>query len=493
MLTTLAIIAAILALLAYMFVRYMSATHNTFKKMGIDNPPPNPIIGNFGNVFKYGIFEVQKVFYNQYIDKKVYGWYDSRRPTMIVKDLDMVKDIFVKNFNCFVDRHSLFEVDPPFSDNLLNLKGEHWKHVRNIVTPTFSSSRLKKMAHHIERNTKIMLENLQALQESGTEVEARDFLSAFTLDVIASTGFGLEINTLKNPNNPFATEAKKVINPNPLLFSLILLIPSLTKLFSRLGLSILPQKSLQYFVKVVEAAIEERKRDGLEGKVNDFLDLVMNAEKETGEPHKELTRSELYGQALIFIFAGYDTVSTVLSFTLFFIAMHPDCCKRVQEEIDEKCGQTSPNYDNVQSLAYLDMCINESIRLAPPAFLINRVCVKDTEVQGVKFPKDMVVAVPVYAIHTDPEIWPEPDKFDPKRFTPENKESRHPYAHLPFGQGPRNCIGMRLALLEIKIALATIFQKFTPTRCSKSVYPIQLSKMGVRANDGLWIKFAARK
>ncbi|KAH9515374.1 hypothetical protein Btru_014292 [Bulinus truncatus] len=487
------ITGALCVLAAVAFVKYMTANHRVLKSLGIEHPPTSWFFGNFNLAFKYGVFEVQKIFYHQYKGKKVYGWYDARKPVIVVRDLDMVKDIFVKNFSCFVDRYSLFEVDKPFRDNLLNLRGDHWKHVRNTVSPTFSSGRIKRMSPHIERNAKILVENLQHIQETGEEVELREISSCFTLDVIASTGFGLEINTLKDPKNKFAIEAKKAVNPNPVLFTFLLFLPELTKVFSKLGLPTLPQKSLEYFAQVVDSAMEDRKRDGLNGKVNDFLDLLMNAETEVGQSSgKDLTRSEIHAQAILFLFAGYDTVATVLSFTLFFIAMNPECCKKAQQEVDEKCGDCFPNYDTAQTLTYLDMCINESIRIASPAIFINRRCTEATDIHGVHFPKDIIVVIPLYAIHTDPDIYPEPDKFDPERFNPDNKTTRHPYAHLPFGQGPRNCIGMRLALLELKIVMAAILQKFTPVPCSKSVYPIKMSKIKPQAQDGLWVKFEKR-
>ncbi|KAI8786732.1 cytochrome P450 3A7 [Biomphalaria glabrata] len=490
---TLVLVGGTVVLCAVAFVRYMTANHGVLRKMGIEHPATSWFLGNFDQAFKYGVFEMQRVFYNKYKDKKVYGWYDARRPAIVVRDLDIVKDICVKNFNSFIDRHTLFDAEPPLRDNLLNLRGEHWRRVRNTLSPTFSSGRIKKMICHIERNARILLDNLQHLQETGEDVELREISSCFTLDVIASTGFGLEINTLKDPKNKFAVEAKKVLNPNPLLFTLVLFFPEITTFFSKFGLSIMPQKSMEYFAKVVDQLIDVRKKEGLDGTVNDFLDLLMNAETEEGQSSgKDLTRSEMHGQAIVFILAGYDTVATVLSFTLFFLAMHPECCQKAQAEVDAKCGKEFPDYDKVQTLTYLDMCINEAIRLVPPGIFLNRKCVQDTDIQGVHFPKDMIVVIPVYAFHTDPDLFPEPEKFDPERFDPENKTTRHQYAHLPFGQGPRNCIGMRLALLELKMVMAAILQKLTPVPCSKTVYPIKLSKMQAKAQDGLWVKFQLR-
>ncbi|KAH9524869.1 Cytochrome P450 3A7 [Bulinus truncatus] len=488
------IAGAFCVLAAVVFVKYMTATHGVLKSLGIDHPPTSWFIGNLNLAFKYGVFEVQKVFYNQYKDKKVFGWYDVRRPMIVVRDLDIIKDIFVKHFNSFVDRHMPFEFDPPFCDNLISLRGDHWKHVRNIVTPTFSSGRVKRMYPHIERNAKILLENMLHLQETGKEVELKELCICFTMDVIASTGFGLEINTLKDPKNKFVTEAKRVVMPNPLLFTFIHFLPELGKIFSKLGVPISPKKSIEYFVTIVDRVIEDRKQDGMSGKVNDFIDLLMNAEHGVNQySGKNLTRSEIYANAMIFIFAGYETTATVLSFTLFFLAMNPECLEKVLEEVDKKCGNDFPNYDTAQTLTYLDMCINESIRIASPVLFMNRTCTEAIDIQGVHFPKGMIVLIPTYAIHQDPDIYPEPDKFDPERFNPENKTARHPYAHLPFGYGPRSCIGMRLALLELKIAMAAILQKFTPVPCNKSVYPIKLSKAQSRAQGGLWVKFESRK
>ncbi|XP_059167143.1 cytochrome P450 3A11-like [Physella acuta] len=487
----LVIIVIVLALIC--MIKVTGPDHSSFQKMGIATPPPSWLLGNFMLDIKHGIFEVQRIFYKQFQDKKVYGWYGCRTQVMIARDPDIIKEILVKNFNNFVDRNDFFSVESPLKESILFLKGEHWKQVRKLVSPTFSSSRIKVMSHHIERNAKILLEHIHTLQESGQEVELREFISAFTLDVIASTAFGLDLNTLKNPNSRFATEAYKILNPNPVLFSFAFMSPFLGRLFSKMGLPFFPKKSMDYFAQVVDTAIEERKRDGLNGKVNDFLDLIMNAEKTDVEQEKELTRVEIHGQSLIFILGGYDSLAASLSFTLFLLAIHPEICQKVLDQIDEKCGQKLPSYETVQELTYLEMCTNETLRMFPTGVFLNRNAIDDINIQGIHIPKGMTVMIPVYALHTDPDIWPEPDKFIPERFTPENKESRHPYTYLPFGQGPRGCVGMRLAQLELKITLATILQSYVPVRCTKSVYPVTITKFQLKAKDGLWVKFESRK
>ena len=169
----------------------------------------------------------------------------------------------------------------------------------------------------------------------------------------------------------------------------------------------------------------------------------------------------------------------------------------LQEELDLKLGDsdqedTVPDYEGVQNLLYLDQCINETMRLFPPGILLDRVCNEEITLHGVRFPKGMPVILPIYAIHRDPEIWVDPDEFKPERFSPEAKEARHQFSYFPFGQGPRNCIGMRLGQLELKIVLASMLRHFDVVPCQKTVYPIKLSQWQLAAKDGLWVKLESR-
>uniref|UniRef100_A0A2C9JYP8 Cytochrome P450 n=1 Tax=Biomphalaria glabrata TaxID=6526 RepID=A0A2C9JYP8_BIOGL len=446
---TLVLVGGTVVLCAVAFVRYMTANHGVLRKMGIEHPATSWFLGNFDQAFKYGVFEMQRVFYNKYKDKKVYGWYDARRPAIVVRDLDIVKDICVKNFNSFIDRHTLFDAEPPLRDNLLNLRGEHWRRVRNTLSPTLTCiSDLTFLLSHINQLVNNFREVLHRLLRHDRQAEFRE-----------------ERSDLREKQNQGEQERVRVQHFLGFNGEFVL------GIFEGVNLQAKPSAG-----------------DDVQGEAGtDLSQLNIFAAF-----YKCTFSSSLQGQAIVFILAGYDTVATVLSFTLFFLAMHPECCQKAQAEVDAKCGKEFPDYDKVQTLTYLDMCINEAIRLVPPGIFLNRKCVQDTDIQGVHFPKDMIVVIPVYAFHTDPDLFPEPEKFDPERFNPENKTTRHQYAHLPFGQGPRNCIGMRLALLELKIVMAAILQKLTPVPCSKTVYPIKLSKMQAKAQDGLWVKFQLR-
>lgn len=503
-LTSLLLVMLVLLILVLLVARFSAwSVRHVLPDLGIDTPPGSKVFGHFLEGIKYGIFDVQTHFYSMFKDKKVYGWYDFKTPTIVLRDLDLIKDVCVKHFVNFPNRRAIVKLDPPFDQNLLILFDDHWKRVRSAVTPTFSSGRLKKMCRHVERNTKLLQKILDQKQESNEDIELKELISRLTMDTIASTGFGLDIDTLNQPDNDFSTNAKAFLNPNVAAFLVTMLLPFMGQILTLLGVKFVSQKSIDFFEKVLDSAIQVRKESGNAGKMDDFLDLVINAEdKDNGVTEERakgsLTRSEILGQALLFLLAGYDTVSSVLSFTLFLLAKHPEHQRLVQEELDSKLSDSNPedsvpNYEEVQHLPYLEQCISEAMRLFPPGILIDRVCSEEITLHGVKFPKGMTVILPIYAIHMDPEIWEEPHEFRPERFSPDAKEARHQFAFFPFGHGPRNCIGMRLGQLELKIVLASVLRRFDVLPCQKTVYPVKLEPLKLAAKDGLWVRLERRK
>ncbi|MBB6682328.1 cytochrome P450, partial [Aequorivita sp. 609] len=150
-------------------------------------------------------------------------------------------------------------------------------------------------------------------------------------------------------------------------------------------------------------------------------------------------------------------------------------------------------YEAVMNMDYLDAALSESLRLYPVAARLERVCKKTVEINGLIIPKDMVVMIPTFALHRDPDYWSEPESFKPERFTKGNKESIDPYMYMPFGLGPRNCIGMRFAQVTMKLAIVEILQRFDISVCEETQVPLELGLNGFLApKDPIKLKLKPR-
>ena len=214
---------------------------------------------------------------------------------------------------------------------------------------------------------------------------------------------------------------------------------------------------------------------------------------------KFLSMEEMQGQAFLFLGAGYETTATTLSFICYYLALHPEIQSKLQREIDEHFPVQGKdiNYDTVQKLPYLDMVFCEVSRLAAIGQNgVQRMCKETTTVGNITIPKGSKVMINVADIHMNPGLWgPEPvDEIVPERFLPNRKAARHPMAYLPFGGGPRNCIGMRFAVMESKMALINMLQRFNVVRCDKTEVPMTISKDGVHGPaNGVFVRLSTRQ
>jgi len=209
------------------------------------------------------------------------------------------------------------------------------------------------------------------------------------------------------------------------------------------------------------------------------------------------THSQVHKVSSFFV-AGFDTVGALINFAIYLMAAHQDVQEKIYQEVKASMEATDGeiDYDTVVRLEYIDMFISEILRRYPPASRLERRCIKDYKLPGsdLVIKKDSLVAISVQGIHSDPEIYPEPDKFDPERFTPENKSKRHPFAFQAFGQGPRNCIGMRFALMESKVVIAYCAYYFHMEPTEKTPIPVKIdAKVGLnRPIADLEIRFSPR-
>ena len=166
-------------------------------------------------------------------------------------------------------------------------------------------------------------------------------------------------------------------------------------------------------------------------------------------------------QLLTMLIAGHDTSTALLAWALYMIAIHPDVQMRVREEVDRVLGLREPTIADVGQLGYLDQVIKETLRLYPPIHLGSRLAATDIEFQDFHFPAGTRILYSIYLSHRHPTFWPDPHRFDPARFSSERVRERPPYVYLPFGGGPRNCIGVAFAQVEAKVVLARILQRYS--------------------------------
>ncbi|XP_036413078.1 cytochrome P450 3A27-like [Colossoma macropomum] len=484
-------------LLITLSLLYAYRSKSVLRRLGIPGPKPLPVLGT---MFRYtkGSHVLDMECYRKY--GRVWGLYDVRQPVVCVMDKDLIKAVMIKEcYSLFTNRRD-FPVHGELYDALTVVKDDDWKRIRSVLSPSFTSGRLKEMFGIMKMHSSTLLKNLQKIAGQGGTVQVKEVFGPYTMDVVTSTAFSVDIDSLNNPNDPFVTNVKKLsLNVSPLVFFIAALFPFTIPLLEKMNLSLFPPSVTSFFFAVLQRIKAERQDKNYKSRV-DFLQLMIDSQRaDTGEDGKQtnkgLSDHEILSQAMVFIFAGYETSSSTLSFFFYNLATNPEVLKKLQEEVDRTFPNEGPvQYDALMNMDYLDAALNESMRLYAVFPRTERHCKKTVEICGITIPKGTVVVVPIYVLHRDPEYWPDPDTFIPERFTKENKESIDPYMFMPFGAGPRNCIGMRFALLVMKLAIVETLQRFDVSVCDETQAPLELSESFLLTpTKPITLKFTPRK
>ncbi|NXN11892.1 CP3A9 protein, partial [Indicator maculatus] len=456
-----------------------------FKKLGIPGPTPLPFFGTCLE-YRHGFLEFDKKCFEKY--GKVWGIYDGRQPVLAVMDPQIIKSVLVKDcYTTFTNRRHT-ELGGVLNNAVSLAEDDQWKRLRTVLSPTFTSGKLKEMFPIMKHYGEALVKNVQKQVEKDSVLPVKDIFGTYAMDVVTSTSFGVNIDSMNNPKDPFVREMKKLVKFDFFdpLFIMAGMFPFLVPLMAKMNLSIFPASAVDFFMRSIAKIKKEREQEPHKGRV-DFLQLLIESQKgssDASHSHKALTDTEVLAQAFIFIFAGYEPTSNILGYLAYELALHPDVQQKVLEEIDRVLPNKAPlTYEAAMQMEYLDMALNETLRLYPIGGRLERTCKKDVEINGVTIPKGTVVMIPPFILHRDPEFWPNPEEFRPERFSKENKENIDPYTFLPFGAGPRNCIGMRFALLTLKVAIIALLQHFTIQTCKETQIPIKINSKGLLTPD----------
>uniref|UniRef100_A0A3B3YIW1 unspecific monooxygenase n=1 Tax=Poecilia mexicana TaxID=48701 RepID=A0A3B3YIW1_9TELE len=433
-------------------------------------------------IFKLLHRSFQNKCYRKY--GKIWGIYDGRQPVLCVADPEIIKAILVKECYSFFTNRRNFHLNGALYDSLFNAEDDQWKRIRSVLSPSFTSGRLKEMFEIMKSHSANLIHSMKKKADKGEALELKEFFGSYSMDVVTSTAFSVDIDSLNNPSDPFVTNIKKMLKfdfLNP-LFLAVAFFPFLGPILEKFEFSFFPKSVTDFFYASLEKIKSNRETSQQKSRV-DFLQLMIDSQKKNGlQKDKRLSDHEILSQSMIFIFAGYETSSSSLTFLAYNLATNPEIMRKLQEEIDSTFPNKAPvQYQPLMEMDYLDSVINESLRLFPIAPRLERVAKASVEINGLVIPKDMVVLVPTWPLHRDPEIWPEPEKFKPERFSKKNQEDIDPYTYMPFGVGPRNCIGMRFALVVMKLAVVEILQRYSFSVCKETEIPFEMDVQGLLA------------
>jgi len=335
-------------------------------------------------------------------------------------------------------------------------------------------------------------------------LELKEFYTRYTNDVIATAAFGIGVDSFKQPTNEFYMMGQDVTFVGGFRALKWLAYVSMPKLMEKLPISVMPTKVTKFFTSLVLDTIATREREGIVRP--DMLQLLMQAQKGTlqednssGSKKMKLEDEDIIAQVLLFFLAGFDTASTLLCFASHQLAVHLEVQTRLQEEIDETLQENGGKftYEALHNMKYLDMVVNETLRLYPPAAAVDRVCVRPYILKSdppMEIHPGEVLFIPIIGLHRDPKYYSDPERFDPERFNDENKHNINPLAYLPFGIGPRSCIGNRFALMETKLALVYLLSRFSLKVVAKTPIPIKIIQKGfnMSIDGGFWLGLEKR-
>uniref|UniRef100_A0A1B6M6B5 Cytochrome P450 n=1 Tax=Graphocephala atropunctata TaxID=36148 RepID=A0A1B6M6B5_9HEMI len=491
------ILVALLAVAGSLYF-YLTRNFNYWKKKGIVYIEPKFPFGTVQDQFlgKGDAGTAGQKIYNEYKKGrglKYVGGFMLQQPSLLVFDLDLCKQILTKDFHHFVARDLGPTTHEFISKHLFALEGQEWKDMRTKLTPTFTSGKIKNMFLLMGKCADQLQAHIDKVVLQKGEFEVKDLIARFTTDIIATCAFGLEVNSIEDRDDEFFKVGQLIFVPNRSIILKILLFRNFPITAKLLNINFFHPKISTVLKSVMKETVKYRKEKNVTR--NDFVDLLLKVKENksledddakhsteqiggckltnflktgkqdiAGQDKDQLTLEEMTAQAFVFFAAGFETAASTTSFCLYELAKNLSVQETLRREIDEVMANHDNmiTYQGLQDMTYMDQVVNETLRMYASLPFLTRVCTEKYQVPGTDLIIDegVRINIPTYSIHHDPDIYPDPYTFDPDRFSEENSKGRHQYAFIPFGEGPRICIGMRFGRLQVKIGLAAILSRY---------------------------------
>lgn len=479
-------------LISLAIYRFLTSTFDHWKNQDVPYMP-NPLPG-FGHLLPTMTLQenlgclFQRI-YNQ-TSASVIGIYYLRKPALIIRDPELVKSVLQSNFSSFHENMVNFteKLDPVYSrDPFYTINRDVWKEGRARIVSHLSNKKLKYLSLIIEEVCGKMSAYVdKKILNDCYECGLKEFFLKCTGETVANAAFGIQGNHFEDNSKerPFASLANMIYTPswiNGIKVMLVLYFPSFSKL---LKIKILTTESQILLKDIVKKIIKQRKEENVAP--NDYLQFCIDSNEDD--------LNSILSDLLIF----YDDVYETVSSTLAAVFYHLSSSQEIQEKLRKHLSKTSGDkvsYESQKNMDYLEQVIFEAMRLTTPVGFFAKLCTDKITMEGYDGvecnlkPGDLVI-ISTLGLHLDSKHWSDPQIFDPERFSSENQAKRHKYTFLPFGEGPRMCVGVRLAIMMVKLVTASMLLKYSVEFSSRTKLPLVREPTQVTYIKGdLWVKF----
>ncbi|KAJ8666988.1 hypothetical protein QAD02_008650 [Eretmocerus hayati] len=430
--------------------------------MGVRGPIPLPLFGNWFHCI-FGLthpVERTTFFYEKYKNEKIVGIFQNHTPRLIIRDRQLIRDVLIKDFDTFPERgvHIHKQVEP-LSHHLFTMKRDLWQPMKMALLPAFSVGKLKESIDIVWKIAEEFSTYLETVADPSSEVNCIDVFTRYMNEVLGRWALELEMNQFTTETTVFGdiNNIRRVwngckITRRMLRENLPVIYGWCSKIFRN-------NTIISYYVDKLKT-IEQLRRIK-QTFMRDYVGLLLELKNKTKRIGETYLSDELAAAQIYFLFtAGAESTALVISKAIYEIAKSDLIQNTLRDEINrvfQKNGQTL--YEKLKSLNYLNKIFKETLRKYPMRNIV-RQSIKSYTFRGtnVTIPAGTNIIIPIHGLHHDPEIFENPNVFDPERF--DTKMQNQDLFTIPFGLGPRYCIGSKLSELVIKIAITVVVRKF---------------------------------
>lgn len=473
-----------------LFRLYAKFKLSYWKRRGVQSLTTDVIFGNFKEALLFrkapGWF-LGQLHKAAKPDAPLLGFYIFHKPCVLIRDPEIIKQMFVTDFENFSDRHfaGTKQKDSTGMKNLFGLKNPTWKYVRSKITPTLTRGKIRQMLPlMMETGEPLMhyLENQRADEHGIRHADAQNLSLKHCTDLTASIAFGTKTDSFRGLNSEFSHAFMDFFQGIKRMTALIAVffIPEIIEFYGG-GVFVKPDFVKQVFWDALKSREETKEKRG------DFIDSLIKIKNEEQNSDFKMDGENLLFQSGMFL-SGFESSATTTAFTLMELANNHEFQKEAREDINKAIEKHGLTYEAFSEMKYLDQCISESIRLHPPISTLDRYTRQDYKIPGtdVVIEKGTAVYVSLYGMHEDERFFEDPLTFNPNRFDNDAKISD---AYLPFGIGPRSCVATKLGQLHVKVVLATILREYSVNQLIKDKAILNPKSTFTAAANGINLQF----